>query len=94
MHGVGIVQHGDLKPSNVLLRRRKPLESALADFGVGKSLDEKSRFTQRVFGTSAYSPPEYVLGAEVSGSQDWWAVGSIVPPRYADTGKAAWKASR
>lgn len=85
LHGAGIV-HSDLKLSNVLVRSRDPIDLVLTDFGVSKSLEATSRFTQRVFGTVSYCSPEYLFGAQVSAPQDWWAVGAMV--RQLATGTA------
>lgn len=58
------IEHRDLKPDNVLVRTREPLDLVLADFGIASVMDASVRFTDTAR-TIRYAPPE--------------AVGTIVP---------------
>lgn len=62
LHDEGII-HRDLKPSNILINV-DPLEVVVADFGLVKSIKEKSNLTQIGLGMGSddYSAPELLLG--------------------------------
>lgn len=75
LHDIGVI-HRDLKPENVFLRSRTPLELAVGDFGIVRSLEQTVQFTRAV-GTPAYAPPEFE-SAGVTRAWDWWSLGMIV----------------
>ncbi len=82
LHGKGI-EHQDLKPGNVLVRSRQPLDLVLADFGVATQASETVRATRLAGMTWAYAPPEaFSLQREElmlwRGKYDAWALGVIV----------------
>jgi len=76
LHGEGIV-HGDLKPSNLLLR--SPGEVVLADFGAAVQIDrDGAERLGEAGGTPLYLAPEQFQGAPASAETDLYAAGAIL----------------
>ena len=68
--------HGDLKPSNLLLRA--PGDVVLADFGAAELTGGARASTGRRGGTPLYFAPEQFHGAPSSPAADLYAVGAIL----------------
>ncbi len=71
--------HRDIKPANILLsdadaRGRRIL---LADFGIARQVGDISGLTatNMVMGTTAYAAPEQLLGKDIDGRADQYALG-------------------
>lgn len=71
------IVHRDIKPGNILVEKhsRRPL---LTDFGIVKVLNADSQATTVVHGTPLYMAPEQILGTEVDGRTDIYAVGTML----------------
>ncbi|MDP9736025.1 serine/threonine-protein kinase [Curtobacterium sp. 260] len=77
VHAQGIV-HRDVKPANVLLESDGQ-HVKLADFGIALLRDAaRVTGTGTVIGTAAYISPEQVLGREVTGQADVYALGLVL----------------
>lgn len=76
-HAKGLV-HRDVKPANILFRANGT--AVLSDFGIAKSLDERTQFTQAGFavGTPSYMSPEQARGQQIDGRTDLYALGVIL----------------
>jgi len=57
IHTIGKILHRDIKPKNIV-RRTSDKKLYLVDFGSSKVLNDNADFTDVVFLTSAYAPPE------------------------------------
>ena len=71
--------HRDIKPANILLAEAdaKGRRIVLADFGIARQAGGISGLTatNMVMGTTAYAAPEQLLGKEIDGRADQYALG-------------------
>lgn len=78
VHGAGVV-HGDVKPSNVLLRRRGGgLTAYVADFGVARDLASSAGGRPGTVGTPSYLAPELQGGGATDVRTDVYALGCLL----------------
>jgi len=81
-HQAGLV-HRDLKPANIYLVQQRSRELAkVLDFGIAKMREtqgiESITRTGVVCGTPAYMSPEQVMGLDIDGVSDVYAVGVVL----------------
>jgi serine/threonine protein kinase, bacterial len=71
--------HRDVKPANILLTEADPRgrRILLADFGIAREIGDISGLTatNMVVGTTAYSAPEQLMGSDIDGRADQYALG-------------------
>jgi serine/threonine protein kinase, bacterial len=71
--------HRDVKPANILLTDADPRAQRilLADFGIAREMGDISGLTatNMVVGTTAYSAPEQLMGSDIDGRVDQYALG-------------------
>lgn len=75
-HGQEIV-HRDMKPDNILIEKHteRPL---ITDFGLAKVLRGEDDSKPMIQGTPVYMPPEQIMGEEVDGRSDIYAMGTML----------------
>ena len=70
--------HRDIKPSNILLSHPEEADERifLADFGIARWVDDQSGLTatNMAVGTVAYAAPEQLMGDQVDGRVDQYAL--------------------
>jgi serine/threonine protein kinase len=78
LHNSKII-HRDLKPENIMLKTKDPESSLrIADFGLGKVIDEKVRLATTVCGTWAYTAPEVTKRLDYDYKADMFSFGVIL----------------
>jgi len=87
-HMQGVI-HRDVKPGNIIVSSRGTAK--LMDFGISKVFEVGSEGETEAKGTPQYMPPEQILGHEIDGRTDLYALGismfEVVAGRRPFTGK-------
>ncbi|MCK9901456.1 serine/threonine protein kinase [Parafrankia colletiae] len=74
-HAHGVL-HRDIKPDNILFTETG--QPKLADFGIGKILDDAAGTVSRVVGSPRYMAPEQIAGGTVGPATDLYALGAVL----------------
>ena len=77
-HARGVV-HRDIKPENIMVAREEGLRVRVMDFGLARAT-AGSRLTRTgtFMGTLAYLSPEQIVGSDLDGRSDVYALGTVL----------------
>lgn len=76
LHKVRHQLHRDIKPGNILINSKGLVK--LTDFGISRSVENASGFSETFVGTKSYMSPERFLGKEYSFDSDLWSLGLVI----------------